>query len=104
MRRELRQWTYDDTDHIFSWDPVQEVDQRLGMWWRPRPGNRRTLLPPLHVLCDQGLGSRDLWRQIVDLSWRPLAHHLPADTEGRPRLADPDSRPDHTAGRRHSAV
>ncbi|MCY4519203.1 MAG: hypothetical protein OXC13_00315 [Caldilineaceae bacterium] len=22
---------------------------------------------PVHVLCDQGLGSRDLWRQIVDL-------------------------------------
>ena len=25
----------------------------------------------VHVLCDQGLGSRDLWRQIVDLGW----HH-----------------------------
>ena len=26
----------------------------------------------MHVLCDQGLGSRDLWRQIVDLGWHPV--------------------------------
>ena len=29
---------------------------------------------PVHVLCDQGLGSRDLWAQIVDLGC-PLGRH-----------------------------
>ena len=31
----------------------------------------------VHVLCDQGLGSRDLWRQIVDLGWHPVLRHPP---------------------------
>ena len=32
---------------------------------------------PVHVLCDQGLGSRDLWRQIVDLEWHPVLRYPP---------------------------
>ncbi len=30
---------------------------------------------PVHVLCDQGLGSRDLWHQIVDLDWHPVLRY-----------------------------
>ncbi|MCY4520756.1 MAG: transposase, partial [Caldilineaceae bacterium] len=30
---------------------------------------------PVHVLCDQGLGSRELWRQIVDLDWHPVLRY-----------------------------
>ena len=29
----------------------------------------------VHVLCDQGLGSRDLWRQIVALGWHPVLRY-----------------------------
>ena len=32
---------------------------------------------PVHVLCDQGLGSRDLWAQIVDLGWHPCLRYPP---------------------------
>ena len=32
---------------------------------------------PVHVLCDQGLGSRDLWAQIVDLGWHPCLRYQP---------------------------
>ena len=32
---------------------------------------------PVHVLCDQGLGSRKLWRQIVDLGWHPVLRYPP---------------------------
>ncbi len=31
----------------------------------------------VHVLCDQGLGSRDLWRQIVALGWHPVLRYPP---------------------------
>ncbi len=37
----------------------------------PRPGPATV---PVHVLCDQGLGSRDLWAQIVALGY-PLGGH-----------------------------
>lgn len=30
---------------------------------------------PVHVLCDQGLGSRTLWQQIVDLGWHPVLRY-----------------------------
>ena len=29
----------------------------------------------MHVLCDQGLGSRQLWRQITDLDWHPVLRY-----------------------------
>ncbi len=32
---------------------------------------------PVHVLCDQGLGSRDLWAQIVALGWHPCLRYPP---------------------------
>ena len=32
---------------------------------------------PVHVLCDQGLGSRDLWAQIVALGWHPCLRYQP---------------------------
>ena len=32
---------------------------------------------PVHVLCDQGLGSRDLWAQIVALGWHPCLRDPP---------------------------
>ena len=32
---------------------------------------------PVHVLCDQGLGSRDLWAQIVGLGWHPCLRYPP---------------------------
>ena len=52
---------------------------------------------PVHVLCDQGLGSRDLWAQIVDfrlasLPALPAPRHLSARGPDRTRagaLADP---------------
>ncbi len=34
---------------------------------------------PVHVLCDQGLGSRDLWAQIVALGWHPCLRYPPLD-------------------------
>ncbi len=30
---------------------------------------------PVHVLCDQGLGSRDLWAQIRALNWHPCLRY-----------------------------
>ncbi len=30
---------------------------------------------PVHVLCDPGLGRRDLWRQITDLGWHPVLRY-----------------------------
>ncbi len=30
---------------------------------------------PVHVLCDQGLSSRELWRQIVALGWHPVLRY-----------------------------
>ena len=32
---------------------------------------------PVHVLCDQGLGSRDRWAQIVALGWHPCLRYPP---------------------------
>ena len=32
---------------------------------------------PVYVLCDQGLGSRDLWAQIVALGWHPCLRYRP---------------------------
>ncbi len=32
---------------------------------------------PVHVLCDQGLCSRDLWAQIVALGWHPCLRYPP---------------------------
>ena len=32
---------------------------------------------PVPVLCDQGLGSRDLWAQIVALGWHPCLRYQP---------------------------
>ena len=32
---------------------------------------------PVHVLCEQGLGSRDLWAQIVALGWHPCLRYPP---------------------------
>lgn len=32
---------------------------------------------PVHILCDQGLGSRELWKQIVELGWHPVLRYLP---------------------------
>ncbi len=32
---------------------------------------------PVPVLCDQGLGSRDLWAQIVALGWHPCLRYPP---------------------------
>ena len=31
----------------------------------------------VHVLCDQGLGSRDLWSQITALGCHPVLRHPP---------------------------
>ena len=46
---------------------------------------------PVHVLCDQGLCSRDLWAQIVALGWHPCLRYPPHITfqpEGQtPRVA-----------------
>ena len=39
---------------------------------------------PVHVLCDQGLGSRKLWRQIVD--WHPVLRYPPHITTGGERV------------------
>ena len=35
---------------------------------------------PVHVLCDQGLCSRDLWAQIVALGWHPCLRYPPRVT------------------------
>ena len=32
---------------------------------------------PVHVLCDRGLDSRDLWRPIVELGWHPVLRYQP---------------------------
>ena len=32
---------------------------------------------PVHVLCDRGLDSRDLWRPIVELGWHPVLRYPP---------------------------
>ena len=32
---------------------------------------------PVHVLCDRGLGSRDLWTRIRDLGWHPVLRYAP---------------------------
>ncbi len=32
---------------------------------------------PVHGLCDQGLGSRDLWAQILALGWHPCLRYPP---------------------------
>jgi len=30
---------------------------------------------PVHVLCDRGLDSRDLWARIVELDWHPVLRY-----------------------------
>ncbi len=146
VRRELREWTYDDGDRILSWGPEQEVAveacfPELLRWvralWTPCPDTpdgepplvlaldpthhrdawvalvvsvvyREHAIPvawhiveaqargswvahfgrllcllapavppgtPVHVLCDQGLGSCKLWQQIVDLGWHPVLRY-----------------------------
>ena len=43
---------------------------------------------PVHVLCDQGLCSRELWAQIVALGWHPCLRYPPRVTfqpEGQDR-------------------
>ena len=52
--------------------------------WRAHFGRLLRQLAPavpegtrVHVLCDQGLGSRDLWRQIVALGWHPVLRYPP---------------------------
>ena len=148
LRRELREWTYDDADRIRAWGPDQEVEvevcfPELLRWvrtlWTPcrdmsdaeaplvlaldpthhrdawvapvvsvacrehalpvawqivearARGSRvvhfgrllRRLAPavpsgtPVHVLCDQGLGSRTLWQRIVELGWHPVLRYPP---------------------------
>ena len=63
--------------------------QERGSWIDPFCLLLRLLAPavpatvPVHVLCDQGLGSRDLWAQIVgsrlaSLPALPAPHHLSA--------------------------
>ena len=155
VRRELREWTYDDADRIRSWGPGTEVDAaacfpELLRWvldlWTPGGGDSATetslvlaldpthprdawvalvvsvvyreqaipvawhvvkadaseswiahyrrllglLAPavppgmPVHVLCDRGLDSRDLWGPDcgAGLASRPAllaARHLPPD-------------------------
>ena len=32
---------------------------------------------PMHVLCDRGLDSRDLWRPMVELGWHPVLRYSP---------------------------
>ena len=58
LRRELREWTCDYADRIRSWGPGTEV----------------------HVLCDRGLGSRDLWARIRELGRYPVLRHSPRIT------------------------
>ena len=41
----------------------------------------------MHVLCDQGLGSQKLWRQIVDLGWHPVLRY-PLPITFRPASGD----------------
>ena len=41
----------------------------------------------VHVLCDQGLGSRDLWQQIVALGWHPVLRY-PSHITFRPTGGD----------------
>ena len=148
VRRELREWTYDDADRIRSWGPGTEVDAaacfpELLRWvldlWTPGGGDSATetslvlaldpthprdawvalvvsvvyreqaipvawhvvkadaseswiahyrrllglLAPavppgmPVHVLCDRGLDSRDLWDRIVELGWHPVLRYSP---------------------------
>ena len=148
LRRELREWTYDDADRIVSWGPGTEVDAaacfpELLRWvlalWTPGEGDsatetslilaldpthqrdewvalavsvvyREQALPvawhvvradaseswmahyrrllgllapavpagmPVHVLCDRGLDSRDLWARIRELGWHPVLRYSP---------------------------
>ncbi len=35
---------------------------------------------PVPVLCDRGLGSRDLWERITELGWHPVLRHAPQIT------------------------
>ena len=42
---------------------------------------------PVHVLCDRGLGSRELWARIRELGWHPVLRHSPQMTF-RPRGGD----------------
>ena len=148
VRRELREWTYDDADRIHSWGPGTEVDAaacfpELLRWvldlWTPGGGDSATetslvlaldpthqrdewvalavsvvyreqaipvawhvvradaseswmahyrrllglLAPavpagmPVHVLCDRGLDSRDLWARIRELGWHPVLRYSP---------------------------
>ena len=51
------------------------------MWWAPGPAVPEGT--PVHVLCDQGLGSRELWRQIVALGWHPVLRYPPHITSGQ---------------------
>lgn len=160
VRRELREWTYDDADRIRSWGPDQEVDteacfpellrwvralwtpdrdapdakpplvlaldpthhrdewvalvvsvvyreqalpvawhiveaQARGSWVALFGRLLRLLAPavppgtPVHVLCDQGLGSRKLWARIVELGWHPVLRYPPHITF-RPPGGSPD--------------
>ena len=38
------------------------------------------LAPAVHVLCDRGLGCRDLWARIVELGWHPVLRCAPEIT------------------------
>ena len=55
--------------------------QARGSWIAPLNRLLRRLAPavpagtPVHVLCDQGLGRRELWRQIGDLGWHPVLRY-----------------------------
>ena len=64
-----------------AWHIVRAQDKEP--WIDPCCRLLRLLAPavpttvPVHVLCDQGLGSRDLWAQIVALGWHPCLRYQP---------------------------
>ena len=63
-------WHIVDAQAKESWiDPCCRLLRRLA------PAVPATV--PGHVLCDQGLGSRDLWAQIVALGWHPCLRYQP---------------------------
>ena len=72
MRRELREWTYDDADHIRAWGPDQEVDveacfPELLRWvrelWTPCQDTSNTEAPL--VLAMDPTHHRDAWVALV---------------------------------------
>ncbi|MYD91544.1 MAG: transposase [Caldilineaceae bacterium SB0662_bin_9] len=98
VRRELREWTCDDADRIRAWGPDQEVDveacfPELLRWvrdlWTPDRDAPAAEPPgtPVHVLCDQGLGSRRLWTRIGELVWHPVLRY-PLHITFRPTGSD----------------